>query len=486
MSLNQWPDIVSLVQYSLNTTECPTLGNLSPIEVFSGRKPRSTIDLFAFTGHTFNEIKNTTITSSVVKEHVVSLRATLQKISKRVEAKKVSKRISNNKNRKPLNEPHIHVGDFLLLARKRKKQSKLQFNWTGPYVALEPLTPHIWKIGSLDNSFKIEAHVQRLKRYADSSLMMPLRLIEEVRNEQEDCELDSFTDWRINRDTLMVELKCRWRGFTKAWDTFEDVETHLWLQKRIRKEILEYLHSQADLDPTIRSLLGRLESQLGNKRRNNGRGRGRGRGRNTTKAKQRNKNAVYKRPSGGWVARQLGTQRVFSSKTAAVYALEKYYQDNAEKEQRQQLSRAQLAQSLGGSVAGLYQSIPTGDLGTHPASYKTYDQAEDQEKESKIKEQQDTEWEYPTNKYAGLPEWQDWKYKPKPLTRPRIRLFQPKEVMTTTRENKTKMTWSEYKQKIKIPKKWGKRKTKINKRFCSKHGSRRQRYGHRSHNKRNK
>ena len=58
--------------------------------------------------------------------------------------------------------------------------------------------------------------------------------------------------------------------------------------------------------------------------------------------------------------------------------------------------------------------------------------------------------------------------------------------MTTTRRNKTKMTWSEYKQKIKIPKKWGKRKTKINKRFCSKHGSRRQRYGHRSHNKRNK
>jgi hypothetical protein len=91
------PDIMSLVQYSLNTTECPTLGNFSPIEVFSGQKPRSTIGLFAFTGHTFNEIKNTTIPSSVVKEHVVSLRATLQKISKRVEAKKMNKRISNKK-----------------------------------------------------------------------------------------------------------------------------------------------------------------------------------------------------------------------------------------------------------------------------------------------------------------------------------------------------------------------------------------------------
>ena len=155
--------------------------------------------------------------------------------------------------------------------------------------------------------------------------------------------------------------QCRWRSFTEAWDTFEVAKTHLWLQKRIRKEILEDLHSQVDLDPTIRSLLGRLESQIGNNRRNKkyGRGRGRGRGQNTTKAKPRNKNAVYQRPSGGWVAQQLGTQRVFSSKTAAVYALEKYYRDTAEKEQRQQLSRALLAQSLGGSVAGLYKSIPT-------------------------------------------------------------------------------------------------------------------------------
>ena len=87
---------MSPVQYSLNTTECATLGNLSPIEAFCGRKLRSTIDIFAFTGHTLNEIKNTIITSSVVKEHVVGLRATLQEITKRVEVKKVSKRISNN------------------------------------------------------------------------------------------------------------------------------------------------------------------------------------------------------------------------------------------------------------------------------------------------------------------------------------------------------------------------------------------------------
>ena len=92
-------------------------------------------------------------------------------------------RITNNRNRKPLNQPHIHIGDFLLLARKRKKRSKLQFNWTGPYVALEPITEYIWKIQSMDLSTILEAHVQRLKRYSDASLMRPVQLLEEVRNE---------------------------------------------------------------------------------------------------------------------------------------------------------------------------------------------------------------------------------------------------------------------------------------------------------------
>ena len=50
--------------------------------------------------------------------------------------------------------------------------------------------------------------------------------------------------------------------------------------------------------------------------------------------------------------------------------------------------------------------------------------------------------------------------------------------------NKIKRTWSEYKQKLKIPKKWGKRKNKINKRSCSKHRSRRQSHGHKEHIKR--
>jgi hypothetical protein len=215
-SLNRWPDIVPLVQYSLNTTECSTLGNMSPFEVFTGRKSKSTTDLLAFSGHSFSSTKAITVSPISILKHISDLRITLAKIGTQVKQEKKSLRIKNNKGRKPIDQPHIHIGDYLLLVRKREKHSKLQCNWTGPYVALAPLTPFIWKIQAIDQSPPIEAHIQRLKRYADSSLMKPLRLIEEVRGEQEQCELDKFIDWRIDQDTLMLELKCRWRGFTEA------------------------------------------------------------------------------------------------------------------------------------------------------------------------------------------------------------------------------------------------------------------------------
>ena len=194
----------------------------------------------------------------------------------------------------------------------------------------------------MDLSTTLEAHVQRLKRYSDASLMRPVQLLEEVRNEQNECVLDHFLDWRINRSNLHVELKCRWRGSSDAWDTYEDVETHLWTNKVIEQDILKYLDSKKGDHPVMRDLLGRLRSQLSEPDRENdeisipvrkehghnrgrsrvrvrgrGRGRGRERGRGRKRSnkkirrKPRNKPAIYQRPSGGWVARDLGSQRFF-------------------------------------------------------------------------------------------------------------------------------------------------------------------------------
>ena len=108
-----------------------------------GHKPKSTIDLMMFSGHDFETLDTAIVSSQSIARHVKELRTILSKTNQKVKIKKQSKRLANNAGRKPLDQPHIHVGDYLLLSRKRKKRSKLQFNWTGPYVAVKPLTEFI-------------------------------------------------------------------------------------------------------------------------------------------------------------------------------------------------------------------------------------------------------------------------------------------------------------------------------------------------------
>ena len=231
-----------LVQYCLNTTPCQTLGNISPLEVMTGRSPDTPSDLLAFTGYSFKTVETNKISIQTITKHVEALRKTIHEIHSKVKRSKAVKKKQNNKGRAPLTTAILHVGDYVLLARKTAKKSKLQCNWTGPYVALRPITEFIWELKSLDGSITVDAHVQRIRRYSDASLNVTESLVTAAKSEQEEFELEKFVGWRVDKTRDRVELLCRWKGFSSEWDTYEVIKTHLWLIKNIRSDILDYLH----------------------------------------------------------------------------------------------------------------------------------------------------------------------------------------------------------------------------------------------------
>ena len=141
-SFLRWPELAPFVQYCLNTTPCQTLENIAPLEVMTGRAPDTPSDLLAFTGYTFKtvEIKNSIRT---IIKHVEDLRRTIHKIHDKVKRTKAVEKKQNNKGRAPLATATLHVGDYVLLARKTAKKSNLQCNWTSPYVALSLVTEFI-------------------------------------------------------------------------------------------------------------------------------------------------------------------------------------------------------------------------------------------------------------------------------------------------------------------------------------------------------
>lgn len=77
-----------VLEYSLNTTECATLGNTSPMEVFTGQKPKSTADLLAFMGHTSETVTTSVILPSHFQACTAELQTLLNSISTRVKANK--------------------------------------------------------------------------------------------------------------------------------------------------------------------------------------------------------------------------------------------------------------------------------------------------------------------------------------------------------------------------------------------------------------
>ena len=351
--LERWPELCPLVQYTLNTTPCETLGGISPLEAFCGRRPKSTIDLLAFNGYDLPEIDTCKIPIDRIKQHVETLRTAIAKSGSRMLDVKHHKSIRNNKGRTPIRQANLHIGDYVLLARSRPKQSKLQCSWTGPYVLVNPVSKFIWSLRALDDRTVRTAHVQRIKRYSDSSLNRTRALNLEAQNELDQFEVEKFLKWRFNPDDQRIELKCRWLGLTDAWDTFEEVERHLWEFKDIRNNIIEYLTKHQNTHKEIRSLLGRL------------------RGKHKASRKHFSHDiasspAIYNRIEGGWIVKELGTRRIFNTRKRAQDALRKHKRESA---------KASGLQGLGGGVAVVLPTTPpTIDKTYQPLFFSRYSQ----------------------------------------------------------------------------------------------------------------
>jgi len=365
-TFHRWPELVPQLQYVLNSTDNVSLG-CSPIEACTGQKPRSVADLLAFTGNTFKEVETTNIPTSTIRKHVDTIRKVFKEMSTYTRRFKNKAHARANKHRKPLEEARLHIGDFVLLSRKRTRQSKLQCNWLGPYVTVEPITDYIWKLKTLDGSETVEAHVQRIKRYSDASLKVTSQLIEHARGEDNHV-LDKFVNWRVDPDGMKVELLCQWRGFPPEWNTYESVEHHLWSFKPLRNDILTYLRSAQGMHYALDDTLARLESQARSSSKNkqvtrktNRRGvRGKKGG---TRIKTRP--AIYQQPSGGWVVQALGAVRRFSSRKRAEKALQKHTYGSR--------AKACITEGLGGSVESRHNSTHKGTM--HQPSYKTFKQS---------------------------------------------------------------------------------------------------------------
>lgn len=175
MRYNQWPTIVPVVQAVMNQTPSKLLGGYSPLEVFTGHKPTSVMDVIVQSGGVF-PVRKARLTMDEVVKKVEKVRESFASVTETVAA--VYKR---GKRELPGERPiDFGVGDYVLVSRDRHPASseKVAPTWLGPARVVEHVSPYVYKVQYLTDNATIPVHAQFLKRFADSDLTVTPQLKE--------------------------------------------------------------------------------------------------------------------------------------------------------------------------------------------------------------------------------------------------------------------------------------------------------------------
>ncbi|KAG3128725.1 hypothetical protein C6341_g24429 [Phytophthora cactorum] len=158
VSQKDWVSLVPLVQTNLNHIAVPSLGNRSPLEIFTGLQNPTPLQKFYLP-----EAKNLQQVpkSGEIDGYLANLRESVQSMHCAVDDKRLKQRLLNKKRERGENLVNFTVGDYVLRSRVDEKQSKkLQVTWVGPYRVLltDELFEHISAQGIVLAVDKLKDH----------------------------------------------------------------------------------------------------------------------------------------------------------------------------------------------------------------------------------------------------------------------------------------------------------------------------------------
>jgi len=217
IGFQEWPDLVPLVQSSLNNSPSPQRGNKAPITIFIGAPASTAISTFLRhqTGRLVSisdAAKEKTLNLEKVKAIVDNIRET---VSTTLADNRTRKRNANSRGALP----NFIEGDFVLLARDEfTAGEKLCLRWRGPRRVTKAVSDYVYQIEDLRNGALEEAHASRLRFYSDKHLnqeaIMPHVICSET-------GMPVQRLMRLEKTPDGLHVIVRWRGLPPSADTSE-------------------------------------------------------------------------------------------------------------------------------------------------------------------------------------------------------------------------------------------------------------------------
>ena len=224
--LHEWPALLEVAMYVLNTTERPQLGGLSPMAVMTGIIPETAAELAVWAGKQMAEIATQKVSANDVRKHTAKLMTWLDEVHQDVNVTRERRKAANAKAQSHGIVPAFAVGDYVMVSRK---VGKLQAKWQGPYQIVGTAEgdyeeTQSWLVVLVGKQGKPEkVHAARMQRYADAKLDVTHALIEMAQHDLDSFEIDHFVNLGPD-DEGKLQVQCRWKGFDESHDTWEPAE----------------------------------------------------------------------------------------------------------------------------------------------------------------------------------------------------------------------------------------------------------------------
>lgn len=218
MSLDEWPDLLPVVQSALNNAPSPSRGNISPITAFVGKEPTPPIATFLRT----DSVKPITVTDAQ-RERLINVQALKDRVAELHPLVAESVRKNRQRSREAASAgtlPNFSEGDYVLVAREEfSAGEKLCLRWRGPRRVVKAQNDYVFQVEDLRNGAVEDIHGTRLKFYRDADLDTRA-IMSHV--------LSSETGMPVARlmrleetDDRTLKVVVRWKGLPHSEDTLE-------------------------------------------------------------------------------------------------------------------------------------------------------------------------------------------------------------------------------------------------------------------------
>ena len=241
----EWPHVLPIVVHALNHRKSSLLGDIAPVELFTGQAPDEVFDAHIHKDGAQVSIEKAQLSQDLIRQ-LHELRLHLNSLHRKAlvsaENRRSQSRDSVNKHRHAFDR--FEIGDFVLRGVPEgssisRNRNKLHRKWLGPYQIVYPRSSKVYICKDLLTGVLYEIHADYLQLYSSQDLHISGRVKQQITFDTIGQKAVKITDFKLINGKPLIRIKWRNVNSDKVEDMWHPLSlaTQLWSLQKVLAQL---------------------------------------------------------------------------------------------------------------------------------------------------------------------------------------------------------------------------------------------------------